>query len=188
MYGNIIKKIIDVIGAFILLVFCAIPFFIIAIRIKKDSKGTIFYRQYRIGKDGKLFRIFKFRTMVANADQIGSFSTSVNDKRITPFGAFLRKTSLDELPQIINILMGQMSFIGPRPDVPQQKKLYTEKEFQNRHKVLPGITGLAQCFNRHESTEQQRKKSDIFYVNNVSLWLDIKIAFMTIKTLLKGSY
>ncbi len=188
MYKNIFKRIFDFIGAFVLLLFCVIPFCIISILVKKDSRGPIFYRQKRIGKNGSIFKIYKFRTMVANADQIGAYSTSVNDSRITPFGAFLRKTSLDELPQIFNILRGEMSFIGPRPDVPQQKERYTEEEFKERHKVLPGITGLAQSLNRHNSTIQEKISKDIFYANNLSLFLDIKIIFFTLKTIFQGSY
>ena len=118
MYKNIFKRIIDFITAGILLIILAIPFLILAIIIKLDSEGNVFYRQTRIGKNGKPFKIFKFRTMVSNADQIGGYSTSKNDSRITKIGAFLRKTSLDELPQILNILLGDMSLIGPRPDVP----------------------------------------------------------------------
>ncbi len=184
----IIKRFFDIIGALFLGILCCLPFIIIAILIKVDSSGSIFYRQERIGKNGKIFRIFKFRTMVSNADKMGSFSTAINDSRITKFGGFLRKTSLDELPQIINVIKGDMSFIGPRPDVPQQKELYSKQEFMERHKVRPGITGIAQCLNRHNATVEERKNSDIYYANNVSLKLDIKICFMTIKTLFKGSY
>ena len=156
--------------------------------IKLDSEGNVFYRQTRIGKNGKPFKIFKFRTMVSNADQIGGYSTSKNDSRITKIGAFLRKTSLDELPQILNILLGDMSLIGPRPDVPAQKENYTEKEFINRHQVLPGITGLAQCRNRHNLTNSGRKKYDIFYNKKISFALDMKIVLWTLKVLKKGSY
>ena len=175
-------------SASILLVVLAIPFIIIAIIIRLDSSGNVFYRQTRIGKDGKTFKIFKFRTMVSNADQIGGYSTSQNDSRITKIGAFLRKTSLDELPQILNILLGNMSLIGPRPDVPAQKINYTEEEFMKRHQVLPGITGLAQCRNRHHLTNSSRKKYDIFYNKKVSFILDVKIILWTIKVLRKGSY
>lgn len=188
MYSLLIKRIIDVVFSVVLLIVLSIPFFIIAILIKVDSKGVVFYRQKRVGKNGKLFEIYKFRTMVADADKIGSFSTSKNDSRITKVGAFLRKTSLDELPQVINVILGEMSFIGPRPDVPQQKELYSEEEFTQRHQVLPGITGLAQCVNRHTATLEERKQSDIYYANNVSLALDMKIILLTVKTVLKGSY
>ena len=188
MYENIFKRFIDTISALVLLVICFIPFILIALLIKIDSKGDIFYRQIRVGKNGKPFKIFKFRTMVSNADQIGSYSTSKNDNRITKIGSFLRKTSLDELPQILNILLGDMSLIGPRPDVPAQKENYTETEYIQRHKVLPGITGLAQCRNRHNLTNSGRKKYDIFYNKKISFVLDMKIVLWTLKVLKKGSY
>ena len=188
MYKSFLKKLIDFISALILLILLAIPFLIIAIIIKLDSKGNVFYRQTRIGKNGKPFKIFKFRTMVSNADQIGGYSTSQNDSRITKIGALLRKTSLDELPQILNILLGDMSLIGPRPDVPAQKENYTEEEFIKRHQVLPGITGLAQCRNRHNLTNSGRKKYDIFYNKKISFILDVKIVLWTLKVLKKGSY
>ena len=188
MYKNILKKIIDIMSALILLSILLIPFIVIAILITLDSKGGIFYRQIRIGKNCRHFKIFKFRTMVNNADQIGGYSTSKNDSRITKIGLFLRKTSLDELPQILNILLGDMSLIGPRPDVPSQEINYINEEFINRHKVFPGITGLAQCRNRHNTTNITRKRYDIFYNNKVSLILDIKIILWTLKVLKKGSY
>jgi len=188
MYKNIFKRFIDIIGALVLLFICIIPFIVIAILIKLDSQGGIFYRQIRVGKDTKEFKILKFRTMVTNADKIGGYSTMKNDSRITKIGAFLRKTSLDELPQFFNVLFGDMSFIGPRPDVPAQKKNYTDDEWIKRHKVLPGITGVAQSRNRHGTTNSARKKYDIFYNKKVSLGLDIKIVLWTLKVLKKGSY
>ena len=188
MYKNIIKKIIDIIGALVLLSLCIVPYVVIAIFIKLDSKGSVFYRQVRIGKGTKEFRIFKFRTMVSDADKIGGYSTQVGDSRITKVGQFLRSTSLDEIPQFINVLVCDMSFIGPRPDVPAQKKNYTEEEWISRHQVLPGITGLAQCRNRHNITNSSRKRYDIFYNRKVSLMLDIKIVLWTLKVLKKGSY
>lgn len=188
MYKLFFKRLIDFIASFILFILLLMPFIIIAILIKLDSKGSVFYRQVRIGQNCKEFKIFKFRTMVSNADQIGGYSTSKNDNRITKIGHFLRKTSLDELPQVINVILGNMSLIGPRPDVPAQKINYIEKEWIKRHCVRPGITGLAQCRNRHNITNSARKKYDIFYNRKVNLILDIKIVFWTLKVLKKGSY
>jgi len=188
MYKLFFKRLIDFIASFILFILLLMPFIIIAILIKLDSKGSVFYRQVRIGQNSKEFKIFKFRTMVSNADQIGGYSTSKNDNRITKIGQFLRKTSLDELPQVINVILGDMSLIGPRPDVPAQKINYIEKEWIKRHYVRPGITGLAQCRNRHNITNSARKKYDIFYNRKVNLILDIKIVFWTLKVLKKGSY
>ncbi|CAM1341424.1 sugar transferase [Tenacibaculum amylolyticum] len=188
MYKLVFKRFLDLISALFIGFIFFIPMVIIGILIRIDSKGSIFYRQNRIGKGGKVFKIFKFRTMVSNADQIGGYSTKKNDNRITKVGAFLRKTSLDEIPQVFNIFLGDMSLIGPRPDVPAQKSNYTEEEFKKRHNVLPGISGLAQSRNRHNLNNKSRKKYDIFYNEKVSFFLDIKIIFWTIKTLLKGSY
>lgn len=188
MYKFFFKFIFDFIFASIFLIILTIPFIVIALFIKFDSKGPVFFKQERIGKNLKNFRIFKFRTMVSNAEKIGGFSTKLNDDRITKVGEFLRKTSIDELPQLINILLGHMSFIGPRPDVPAQKINYTEKEILQRHKVLPGITGLAQSRNRHYLTIKNRKTYDLFYSRYISIILDIKIIYWTIKILKRGSY
>ncbi|NVK51720.1 MAG: sugar transferase [Flavobacteriaceae bacterium] len=188
MYKLVFKRIFDILAALFMIFVFFIPMIIISALIKIDSKGGVFYRQKRIGRGGAIFKIFKFRTMVANADQIGGYSTMKNDNRITKIGAFLRKTSLDEIPQIFNIFLGNMSLIGPRPDVPHQKSNYTEEEFIKRHNVLPGISGLAQSRNRHNLNNKNRKRYDIFYNEKISLFLDIKIIFWTIKTLLKGSY
>lgn len=188
MYKLFFKRLMDFIASLILFIFLVIPFIIIAILIKLDSKGSVFYRQNRIGQNCKEFKIFKFRTMVSNADQIGGYSTSKNDSRITKIGQFLRKTSLDELPQVINVILGDMSLLGPRPDVPAQKINYTEDEWIKRHIVKPGISGLSQCRNRHNITNSARKKYDLFYNRNVNIILDIKIIFWTLKVLKKGSY
>ncbi|WP_347174840.1 sugar transferase [Polaribacter uvawellassae] len=188
IYQLFFKRVFDFLIAFILLVFLFLPFLIIALFIKRDSKGTVFYKQQRIGLNGKEFSIYKFRTMVSNADKIGGYSTGINDSRITGVGNFLRKTSLDELPQLINVLRGEMSFIGPRPDVLQQKKDYSINEFKKRHSVLPGITGLAQCRNRHNASVKSRKMYDLFYSEKISLKLDLLIVFWTIRVLKKGSY
>lgn len=188
MYKLFFKRVIDFTASFTLFIFLLIPFLIIAVLIKLDSKGSVFYRQNRIGQDCKEFKIFKFRTMVSNADKIGGYSTSKNDSRITKIGQFLRKTSLDELPQVINVILGDMSLIGPRPDVPAQKINYTETEWIKRHIVKPGISGLAQCRNRHNITNSGRKKYDLFYNKKVRFILDVKIVFWTLKVLKKGSY
>ncbi|WP_323587708.1 sugar transferase [Aliarcobacter butzleri] len=188
MYKLFFKRIIDLIVSLILLIILIIPFILIAILIKIDSKGNVFYRQVRVGQNCKEFKIFKFRTMVSNADKIGGYSTSKDDVRITKIGQFFRKTSLDELPQVINIILGDMSLIGPRPDVPAQKINYTEDEWLKRHKVKPGISGLAQCRNRHYITNSGRKKYDLFYNRKINFMLDLRIVFWTLKVLKKGSY
>ena len=188
IYKNIIKRGIDILGAFFFIFISIVPFIIIAILIKRDSKGPILYKQSRIGKDIKEFKILKFRTMVHNADKIGGYSTKLDDSRITKIGKILRATSLDEIPQFINVLIGDMSLIGPRPDVPKQRENYNDREWLARHQVLPGITGLAQSRNRHGTTNSARKKYDIFYNKKVSFLLDMKIILWTLKVLKKGSY
>ena len=127
--------------------------------------------------------MLKFRSMVKNAASIGPYFTSANDPRITRVGRFIRRTSLDELPQLINVLLGDMSLVGPRPDVPAQRSLYTEADWVQRCSVRPGITGLAQALYRSTSTEAQRLEADLRYTREASLWLDLKICWWTVQRL-----
>ncbi|MDQ7057302.1 MAG: sugar transferase [Ghiorsea sp.] len=160
-----------------------------SVLILLDSKGGVFYRQERVGRFGKTFYILKFRSMVANADQIGGYSTSEGDVRITKVGGFLRKTSLDELPQVLNVLLGDMSLVGPRPDVPAQRQHYSQEEWDKRNSVRPGITGLAQATLRSTATPRQRTMLDLEYVDKQSFLFDMKILLMTVKQVVgKGSY
>lgn len=122
--------------------------------------------------------------MVINAESLGGYSTADCDPRITPIGRFIRRTSLDELPQLLNVLVGDMSIVGPRPDVPAQRSFYTEDEWMVRHSIRPGITGLAQSTMRSEATKEQRKAMDLEYANNASLALDARIILMTIKQII----
>lgn len=182
-----IKRLIDVLLSLIMLVILLPILLAIAISVKLQDMGPIFFLQQRVGKGGHMFSIFKFRSMVVNAEVLGGFSTETNDSRITPFGRLIRRTSLDELPQLFNVLMGDMSIVGPRPDVPAQRTLYTEDEWVTRHTVRPGITGLAQSTMRSEATSEQRKAMDLKYIRDVSLALDARIILMTIKqVILKG--
>ena len=119
--------------------------------------------------------------MVINAESLGGYSTADRDPRITAIGRFIRRTSLDELPQLLNVLFGEMSIVGPRPDVPAQRSLYTDDEWTVRHSVRPGITGLAQSTLRSEATTEQRKAMDLEYAKNVSFALDVRIILMTIR-------
>ena len=127
--------------------------------------------------------MYKFRSMVKNASQVGPYFTTDNDPRITRVGRFVRRTSIDELPQVINVLMGDMSLVGPRPDVPVQRSLYTEADWVERCSVRPGITGLAQAMYRSDSSEYQRLEADLRYVREASLWLDLKICWWTLRRL-----
>ncbi|NLM13955.1 MAG: sugar transferase [Epulopiscium sp.] len=179
-----IKHGLDKLIAFILLVAVSPIFLIIALGIKLTSKGPVFFIQERVGKDGKDFKIYKFRTMVQNAEHMGTgIYTEENDPRITKIGRFLRKTSLDELPQLINILKGDMSIIGPRPTLRYQVDKYNAYQM-GRLKMRPGVTGLAQVNGRNSLPWSKRIEYDIEYVNNYSLWLDLKIMIKTIKVVL----
>lgn len=192
-----IKRGIDIILSFIGFIICLPLFIIIAILIKIDSKGKVFFKHTRVGKNGKVLKIYKFRTMVENAeDLIKEFTPKQkkefeenfkleDDPRITRVGKFLRKTSLDELPQIINILKGEMSIIGPRPIV--QNEL--EKYGNNKSKLLsvaPGLTGYWAANGRSDVSYEERIAMELYYVDNRSLGLDLKIFFKTIGSVLSG--
>lgn len=163
-------------------------FLIIAILVKREDKGSVFFQQERLGKDGKIFWILKFRTMIPDAIHQGSgLHIQPHDTRITHIGNFLRKTSLDELPQLVNILKGEMSFIGPRPPVPNFPKTLEEYEdwVKERFTVLPGLTGLAQIRGRNEIDWYERFRYDVEYVRNWSLKTDLSIFFKTFSAVLK---
>lgn len=182
----IVKRIFDIIFSFLLLVILFPLLVIISILIKIDSKGPIFFIQERAGLKGKPFKIYKFRTMIPNAVNIGNgIYTAENDPRITRVGKFLRRTSLDELPQLFNILKGDMSIIGPRPTLMYQIEQYNNEQ-RKRLNMKPGVTGLAQVNGRNSLSWPERIKYDIYYVENWSLWLDIKILIKTIKVVLTG--
>jgi len=192
-----IKRLFDIIFSFIGLMFFSPFLLIFALRIKFDSKGTIFFRGKRVGKNGKVFRIFKFRTMVENAESLGGPSTAADDSRLTKIGKFLRKHNLDELPQFINVLKGDMSFVGPRPEVPSEVETYNKETRDLILSVKPGITDLATLENIHEeeilkgSKDSHKTYREVIkpkklklackYVKERSFWLDIKIIVKTIK-------
>lgn len=152
---------------------------IVAVLIIRDSPGGVFYRQLRVGMGRKPFSMIKFRSMVANADQLGGYTTSKSDARVTAIGRITRRTSIDELPQLLNVLYGDMSLVGPRPDVPDQQKLYSSEDWIERHTVRPGITGLAQALGRHTVSHEERTALDLRYVRERNFWLDMKILWWT---------
>ncbi|WP_285060287.1 sugar transferase [Pedobacter ginsengisoli] len=161
--------------AFVLL--CAI-FILVTVFLYFANQGKPFFVQTRPGKKGKLFSILKFKTMNDKCDDHGVLLPDA--LRLTPIGAFVRKTSLDEIPQLLNVIKGEMSLIGPRPLLPEYLSLYS-KEQARRHEVKPGITGWAQVNGRNAISWDQKFKLDVYYVDNVSFWLDLKIVFLTLK-------
>lgn len=183
-----VKCMLDFIVGLICL-FIALPFLIIiSIAIKLDSKGPVLFLQERLGWNGKVFKIIKFRTMVDNAINMGTgLDTYEGDPRITKVGAFLRKSSLDELPQLFNILKGEMSFIGPRPPVPYYPRAYEEYNAEQRKRFLlkPGISGYAQVMVRNSAPWDERINYDITYVERISIIMDLKIVLMTILTVMR---
>lgn len=186
-----IKRFFDLFISLISLIILSPLFLIIAIVIKATSKGPVFFKQERLGKKGKTFKIIKFRTMIVNAEHIGDGLrvSSASDPRITKIGKILRATSLDELPNLINTLLGTMSLVGPRP--PATYHPYDGYEnypewAKKRFKMRPGITGLAQATVRNSATWDERIQIDNEYVEKFSLWLDIKVLFLTVKRVLKA--
>jgi len=191
----VIKRFMDILLSIIGILILLPVYAIISIAIKVNSKGPAIFKQVRIGKNHKPFTIYKFRTMVVNAEQkreleidpekIGDFVfQSRSDDRITKVGAFLRRTSLDELPQLFNVLIGNMSLIGPRPEIPDVVKFYP-KEYEQRLLVSPGITGLAQISGRGEIELSKTIEYDLTYIKEFSIWNDIKILFKTFFSVLK---
>lgn len=192
----IFKRIMDFVISFISLIILSPILLIISLIIKIDSSGPIIYKHYRLGKNGKVIGIYKFRTMVKNADEIFKKFTNEqkeeyeksfkleNDPRVTRVGNFLRKTSLDELPQLLNILKGEMSIIGPRPVVLDEIKKFGN--FKAKYlSVLPGLTGWWACNGRSSTTYEERIKLEMYYIDNQSLKLDIKCFFKTILAVFK---
>lgn len=171
----IFKRIFDIFFSFIGLLFLSPLFLIVSIAIRIDSKGKAIFKQIRIGKDCKKFSIIKFRTMAINAE-------GVNE--VTRLGNFLRKTSIDELPQLINVLIGEMSFIGPRPWIEEYTNYFTKVE-KRRSEVLPGLSGWAQVKGRNGISIQEKLELDIWYVDNISFKTDLKILFKTIQIVLR---
>jgi exopolysaccharide biosynthesis polyprenyl glycosylphosphotransferase len=182
---HVIKRGFDLIISAIGLVVLSPLLALIALAIKINSPGPVFFCQKRLGRDGKIFRLFKFRSMVVGAGN-GMVKDAARDPRITPVGAFIRKWSLDELPQLWNVLRGEMSLVGPRPDRVFRLPDYTE-ERRRRLLMKPGITGLAQVNGRNAISWEERYRLDIAYVDNWSLWLDLKILFKTFHVVLSGS-
>lgn len=182
-----IRRAIDVLGGGMLLVLSAPVMLAAMLAIRLESPGHPIYRQRRIGKDGKPFDMLKLRTMVDGAEHVGAgLAIDEDDPRITRVGAFLRRTSLDELPNLLNVVRGEMSFIGPRPTIPVQVEQYTERQL-GRLAVKPGITGWAQVHGRAALPWSERIELDLYYIEHRSLVLDVRILWRTLAIVLGGS-
>lgn len=177
------KRIMDFVASLTALIILSPLMALSAVLVKISDGGSVIFKQRRPGKDGKIFTVYKFRTMSEKTeDENGRELSDV--ERMTKIGSFLRKTSLDELPQLFNVLKGDMSFIGPRPLLCEYLELYTPYQMR-RHEVLPGISGLAQVNGRNAITWEEKFDYDVYYVDHMSFWLDLRILFKTIKNTLK---
>ncbi len=181
-WGRVVKRIFDIIGSFLAIIILSPLFIIISALVKLTSLGPVLYIQQRVGRDGREFPLYKFRSMSKGADKQADWTTK-NDPRITPLGEFLRKTNLDEIPQFFNVLFGHMSLVGPRPEQPKYVKEFSNSipKYFSRHRVKSGITGWAQINGqRGDKPIEDRVPYDMYYVNNWTLGLDLKIIFITI--------
>ena len=182
MYKYFFKRVFDFLIAFVALLLIGWLLIIISIWLHYANKGAgAFFLQERPGKDAKIFRVIKFKTMTDERDSEGKLLP--DEKRLTKVGKFVRSTSIDELPQLINVLKGDMALIGPRPLLPQYLPLYSPEQAR-RHEVRPGISGWAQCHGRNSISWTEKFKLDVWYVDHCTLWTDIKVVFITVKNVL----
>ena len=183
MYKHFIKRLLDIVLSVLGIVVCSIPMLIIAVAIKIDSPGPVIFKQKRLGYKGKVYEIWKFRSMCVGAEQTGTgVYSGKGDARVTRVGNILRKTSLDELPQFFNTLVGSMSFVGPRPPMtyhPWSWEEYTDEQ-RRMFDVRPGITGWAQVNGRKGVEWNRRIEMNVWYVDHMSFWLDLKIMWLTV--------
>ncbi len=188
MYKNFFKRIFDLILSLFALPFWFVILIIIGPIIHFQDKGPVFYNAPRLGKNGKIFKMYKFRSMKVNAPDLrnedGSTFNAEGDPRLTRIGKFIRKTSLDESPQLLNIIKGDMSIIGPRPDLPEHRRLYEGNEAR-KLEIRPGVTGYNQAYYRNTLPWKNRIQNDIYYIDHLSCWFDIKIFFKTAITVLR---
>lgn len=184
-YARIVKRLLDILFALMALPFLLLAIIFVAPLIWYSDRGTVFYNAPRLGYKGKIFTMYKFRSMKVNAPDVrlpdGSTYNGEDDPRQTKIGRFLRKTSLDELPQVINVLKGDMSFVGPRPDLPDATKLYRDSDFQKLD-VKPGITGYAQAYKRNSGDLKQKFDFDVYYSQHINFVFDVKILLKTVYT------
>lgn len=189
---HMVKRAFDIIASVLGIVLLSPLFLLTAVLIKCTSKGPILFTQTRVGKDGKLFEIYKFRTMRVDAEkETGPVWAENNDPRLIPVGSFLRKAHIDEIPQFINILKGEMSLIGPRPERPVFVQKFKEEitDYEKRLAVKPGLTGLAQVWHSYDETIQDVRKKikyDLLYIKKLCLWTDVRILFRTVRVVFTG--
>ena len=189
MYKKYLKRVIDFIIALIAAPFVLLIIIIMTPIIYFNEKGPVFYNAVRLGMNGKKFKMFKFRSMYINSPDLrnsdGSTYNSSNDPRVTKVGKFMRKTSLDEIPQFFNVLIGQMSLVGPRPTLATKNFIDISEEERKRYTVRPGITGYSQAYYRNSISQDEKFSQDNYYVDHVSFLLDVKIIVKTITSVLK---
>lgn len=191
MYKNFLKRLFDILASLLALPVVLLVLAIFAPIIYFTDKGPVFYNAPRLGKNGKVFKMFKLRSMYVNAPDIrnadGSTYNGDDDPRVTKVGRFMRKTSIDELPQFLNVLIGDMSLIGPRGHLTTGYQGFEKlsERHQRRLAVRPGITGYNQAYFRNSVSMEERVTNDVYYVDNLSFWLDVKILFKTVATVLK---
>lgn len=182
MYRRFFKRFFDIIFSFLLLAMLSLPLLIVALLVRVKLGSPVLFKQKRPGKDEKIFTLYKFRTMNDDKDENGELLP--DEVRLTKFGKLLRSTSVDELPELINILKGDMSFIGPRPLLVRYLPLYNERQ-RKRHSVRPGLTGLAQAMGRNAISWEERFEYDVTYAESITLVNDIRIIFKTVFSVLK---
>lgn len=186
MYKNFFKRVFDIVGALIILPFVLVEIIILAPFIWFTDRGPIFYNAYRAGKNYKPFKMFKLRSMYVNSPDLknpdGSTFNSDSDPRVTPIGRIMRKTSLDEFPQFLNVLLGDMSFVGPRPRLyNSERKMETfTGDRKKLYSIKPGVTGYTQAYFRNSITQDEKAKYDAYYSEHVSFWLDMRIILQTL--------
>lgn len=188
MYNKYLKRIFDLAISFCIFPLFLLVYLLVFIAIKIDDKGPILYSGKRLGKDLRMFKMYKFRSMKVNVDDIrnldGSTYNSKNDSRLTRVGKVIRKLSIDELPQVINVIKGDMSFIGPRPSPIGNEDLYSQ-EYMRKFSIRPGITGYTQAYYRNSISIENKQKYDLYYVENISFFLDVKVFLRTIVMVVK---
>lgn len=186
MYQHFFKRLFDIIGSLIILPFVLLEIIILAPIIWLTDRGPVFYNAPRIGRKRKIYKMFKLRSMYVNSPDLknpdGSTFNSDNDPRVTPIGRIMRKTSIDEFPQFLNVLIGDMSFVGPRPRLPKNNKTWDEldEEHKKVYGLRPGVTGYAQAYFRNSITQDEKFEKDAYYADHVTFWMDIKILFQTV--------